>query len=176
MSAIPVLLLLLSGCAQADRWQRSVAQFPGISQERIRNAQRIVVGSSNGFKGNYGGSRWVFEASGKCLGEISFGNNWKSRFEVKKAYDLPPEAFREIQNALLKSKVWTLKQGEQSIVFESSYGLTFECDGAKLEISWGVEWPEQCKGLWEFVGKLPERGRETSVTDTRQKLPPGGTP
>jgi hypothetical protein len=171
MRARLILLVLLAGCTQADLRQGSIPKDPPLTAERIRNAQRIVVSGGDGFLGHYSGSRWVLEASGKCFGETYSGCDAGYHFKVTKTYDLPPETFLEVQRVLLQSKLWTLKQGEQSFVFESSYGLSVECDAAKHETYWGQGMPEPCQVVLDFMAKLPERGKETSVTDSRQESP-----
>jgi hypothetical protein len=175
MTTISVLLILLAVHAQADMRQAS------LTPERIGNAKRIVVDYSRGGRGFYKRDCWLFEASGKCFGQtLLFGASSKgaSFIGVSKMYDLPPETFLEVQQILLKSNFWALKRRELSgdlrelsgdLTEGGSYSsIIIECDGAEPE----TECPEQCECLLEFIGKLPERGRETSATDTRQESPP----
>jgi hypothetical protein len=173
MNTISALLILLVVHAQTDMRQAS------LTAERIRNAKRIVVDYASGGMGlgYHGRCFWVFEASGKCIGETSFVANWRNSNlrEMKsyqKRYDLPPETFLEVQRVLLKSNFWTLKRRELSSElseggYSSSVTIIITCDGAEPE----TECPDQCEGLLQFIDKLPERGREISVTDSRQESP-----
>ena len=161
MRTSTVLILLSAGCSQMPSREQTTVQPPALTREQVRQASQIVVESGSSALWRSTSARWVFDANGKCFGEVTH------RFETQGAqmapsmtnYSLPPETFQEVQRLLSSSQFLSLTEGRQpGLFFESSGSLAVICNGRKHTISFGYV-PQECRALWDFINNLPSRGK-----------------
>ena len=157
-----VLVFFLTGCQVISPRQQAVVQEEPLTNAQIRNARRFVVEYGSGGLWRSQSTRWVFEAGGKCFGEATSSVEMANKTTVAKTtFELPSQIFHEAQQELLKSDILSLKQGQQDFIFETSSGISVECDGRKHSISFGAP-PQRCQALIEFLNGMPDRSKITS--------------
>jgi hypothetical protein len=158
------LAILMSGCGFLPLRQASpVAERP-VNRADIQNAKEIIVsvGHSSPISRSSSTFRCVFQESGKCYGETSDSQefNFKASEQSSRiTHHFSPATFREVQKVLLESKIFSLKPGPQGYIFEGSMGITVECGGRSLSVTWADAGDcKECQTVCEFIEKLRAQG------------------
>jgi hypothetical protein len=162
-TAIVSFAIVISGCGFLPRQPASMPERP-LSRADIQNAKEIIVsvGHSSPISRSSSSFRCVFQESGKCYGETSYYQEYNFKASEQSSritHQFSPETFREVQKVLLESNFLSLKPGPQDFIFEGSRGITVECGGRGLSVTWGDagDW-KQCQPLCEFIEKLRAQG------------------
>jgi hypothetical protein len=156
MRKLLLLLAFAAGCSRLPFRQEATAPEQPSLKAQFLSARRFVL--VQGSWGLWWGAttRWVFDADGRCFGEVTGG--YRNPQANETPIPLPPETFREARQLVLESKLLSLPPGEQNFAFESGGSLTLECQGRKHEITFGSV-PEECRQLWDFLSGLRERSK-----------------
>ena len=158
-TAIVSFAIVMSGCLFLPRQPSSVPQRP-LSRADIQNAKEIIVtvGDSSPISRSSRSFRCVFQESGKCYGETSHYQEYATKASERSSkitHEFSPETFQEVQKVLLESKFLNLKPGQQGFIFEGSRGITVQCDGRSLWVTWGDAGNcKECQPVCEFIEKL----------------------
>jgi hypothetical protein len=159
-TATVTIAIVMSGCGLLPSRQPSSVPERPLSRADIQNAKEIIVtvADSSPISRSSNDFRCVFQESGKCYGETSHYQEYATRASEQSSkitHEFPPETFREAQRVLLESNFLSLKPGQQGFIFEGSRGITVQCDGRSLWVTWGDAGNcKECQPVCEFIEKL----------------------